>query len=403
MDAVGIVEDEVRETIRARGIDPSQDPSSIKRLVDAAVAEYDKRSMISALPVLGEPAAAATRIFHSLAGFGELQPLLDDPEVEEIWWNRPDQVFQARSGRAELTSVTLTETRVKDLVERMLKSSGRRLDLSSPFVDAALPDGSRLHVVIPDITRHHWAVNIRKFITRANSLEDLVRRGSLTPQAAQFLSIAVANGLNVLVSGATGAGKTTLLNALTHAIGPRERVVTVEEIFELDVPLRDVASLQCRQPNLEGNGEIPLRRLVKEALRMRPDRLIVGEVREAESLDMLIALNSGMPGLCTIHANSAQDALTKICTLPLLSGENITSQFIVPTVASCIDLVVHCMRTPTGQRHVAEILGIGSRVESGTIEATALFSHDGHSLNRRHDAIFEHPRLSQSELQGAWQ
>ncbi len=403
MDAVGIVEDEVRETIRVRGIDPSADPSSVKGLVDAAVAEYDKRSMISALPVLSEPTAAATRIFHSLAGFGELQPLLDDPQVEEIWWNRPDQVFQARSGRAELTSVTLTENRVKDLVERMLKSSGRRLDLSSPFVDAALPDGSRLHVVIPDITRRHWAVNIRKFITRAHSLEDLVRRGSLTQEAAQFLATAVANGLNVLVSGATGAGKTTLLNALTSAIGPRERVVTVEEIFELDVPLRDVASLQCRQANLEGHGEIPLRRLVKEALRMRPDRLIVGEVREAESLDMLIALNSGMPGLCTIHANSAQDALTKICTLPLLSAENITSQFIVPTVAACIDLVVHCVRTPSGARHVSEILGIGSRVESGTIETTSLFTHDGQSLNRREDAVFEHPKLSQSQLQGALQ
>ena len=226
----------------------------------------------------------------------------------------------------------------------MLKCSGRRLDMSSPFVDAALPDGSRLHVVIPDITRSHWAVNIRKFVARASRLEHLVELGSLSPQAASFLAAAVASGLNILVSGATQAGKTTMLNCLAASIGSRERVITVEEIFELQFPLRDVVGLQCRQANLEGEGEIPLRRLVKEALRMRPDRLIVGEVREAESLDMLIALNSGMPGMCTIHANSAHDAITKLCTLPLLAGETLGS-FVVPTVASCIDLVVHCSRS----------------------------------------------------------
>lgn len=198
----------------------------------------------------------------------------------------------------------------------MLKSSGRRLDLSSPFVDASLPDGSRLHVVIPDVTRRHWAVNIRKFISRATRLEHLVELGSLSPQAARFLSAAVASGLNILVSGATQAGKTTMLNCLGASIGPRERVVTVEEIFELQFPLRDVVGLQCRQPNLEGHGEIPLRRLVKEALRMRPDRLIVGEVREAESLDMLIALNSGLPGMCSVHANSAHAAIRRKRRVP---------------------------------------------------------------------------------------
>lgn len=398
MDALGIVEDEVRESIRSRGLDPAEDPSGVRHLVNAAVADYDRRSMISSLPLLGEPTAAATRIFHSVAGLGELQPLLEDPRVEEIWWNQPGQIFVARAGRAELTSVTLTETRVKDLVERMLKTSGRRLDLSSPFVDAALPDGSRLHVVIPDITRRHWAVNIRKFIARATSLEDLVRIGSLDGASAEFLGQAVAGGLNILVSGATGAGKTTLLNALAAAVGPRERTVTVEEIFELQIPLRDVVGLQCRQSNLEGHGEIPLRRLVKEALRMRPDRLIVGEVREAESLDMLIALNSGLPGMATVHANSAQDALTKICTLPLLAGENISRNFILPTVASCIDLVVHCVRDRSGRRYVSEILGVGSRAEAETIETTSLFVHDGHQLRARPGAVFEDPRLPDGAL-----
>ncbi|WP_300343959.1 ATPase, T2SS/T4P/T4SS family [Nesterenkonia sp.] len=393
MDALAVVEEQVRETIRARGIDPAEDTETVRSIVEAAVAEYDRRSMVSSLPLLGDVNQAASKIFDAVAGFGELQPLLDDPEISEIWWNQPGQVFVERRGHPELTSVSLSRAMVRDLVERMLKSSGRRLDLSSPFVDAALPDGSRLHVVIPDITRREWAVNIRKFIARASSLQDLVSWNSLTPQAAEFLGHCVAAGLNILVSGATGAGKTTMLNALTGSIGPRERVVTVEEIFELQVPLRDVVGLQCRQPNLEGRGEIPLRRLVKEALRMRPDRLIVGEVREAESLDMLVALNAGLPGMCSLHANSAQDALTKICTLPLMAGENISRSFIVPTVASCIDLVVHCVRGAQG-RYVQEILGVGSRVEDGTIETTTLFSHDGQQLRPRPGAVFEDRRLN---------
>jgi pilus assembly protein CpaF len=164
-------------------------------------------------------------------------------------------------------------------------------------------------------------------------------------------------------------------------------VVTVEEIFELQFPLRDVVGLQCRQANLEGEGEIPLRRLVKEALRMRPDRLVVGEVREAESLDMLIALNSGLPGMCTVHANSAHDAVTKICTLPLLAGENISSAFVVPTVASSIDLVVHCSRLSNGRRQVTEILALGRRVENGIIESSQVFGLQDGVLRARANSM----------------
>lgn len=373
MDAVRIVEDEVRELIRRRGLDPTLQSAEVRRLVEAAVNDYDERSLVGSLPPLGHREQAGKHVFDAVAGYGALQPLLDDPEIEEIWLNSPSEIYVARAGESELTSLTLSEQQVRDVVEKMLKSSGRRLDLSSPFVDASLPDGSRLHVVIPDVTRRHWAVNIRKFISRATRLEHLVELGSLSPQAARFLSAAVASGLNILVSGATQAGKTTMLNCLGASIGPRERVVTVEEIFELQFPLRDVVGLQCRQPNLEGHGEIPLRRLVKEALRMRPDRLIVGEVREAESLDMLIALNSGLPGMCSVHANSAHAAVTKICTLPLLAGANISSAFVVPTVASCIDLVVHCVRERTGQRRVAEIVALGRRVENGVIETSSVF------------------------------
>ncbi|APX03365.1 MULTISPECIES: CpaF family protein [Arthrobacter] len=374
MDAVRIVEDEVRELIRRRGLDPLHQTAEVRRLVEAAVTDYDERALMGPLPPLGPLESARRFVFDAVAGFGPIQPLLDDPGIEEIWINAPTEIYVARNGESELTSLSLTDQQVRDLVERMLKSSGRRLDISSPFVDAALPDGSRLHVVIPDVTRRYWAVNIRKFVVKASRLDHLVELGTLTPHAARFLGAAVASGLNILVSGATQAGKTTLLNCLAASIGSRERVITVEEIFELQFPLRDVVGLQCRQPNLEGEGEIPLRRLVKEALRMRPDRLVVGEVREAESLDMLIALNSGLPGMCTVHANSAHDAVTKLCTLPLLAGDNISSAFVVPTVASCIDLVVHCTRLANGRRQVTEILSLGRRVENGIIESSMIFS-----------------------------
>lgn len=185
-----------------------------------------------------------------------------------------------------------------------------------------------------------------------------------------------------------------MLNCLASSIGSRERIITIEEIFELNLALRDVVSMQTRLPNLEGTGEITMRRLVKEALRMRPDRIIVGEVREAESLDMLIALNSGIAGLCTLHANSARDAITKICTLPLLAGPNITSDFTVRTVAACIDLVVHCTRDPNGKRYVQEILSVRGRVEDGQFETSTLFDYTDGELRRAPGADWSHDKFA---------
>lgn len=299
--------------------------------------------------------------------FGRLQECLDDPTIEEIWINSPDSVFIARNGVTEHSGIHLTEHEVRTLVERMLHTAGRRVDVSQPFADASLPDGSRLHVVIPSVTRQHMSVNIRKFSADVSSLESLVARRSLSEAMADFLRQAMGRGANILVSGATHAGKTTMLSALLESVGQRERIVTVEETFELNIPGRDVVGMQCRTPNLEGSGEVTLRRLIKEALRMRPERLVVGEVREAESLDLLIALNSGIPGACTIHANSAADALVKLCTLPLLAGRNIDSSFVVPTVASCIDVVVHCERQADGHRRVAEVLTVSGTLADGQI------------------------------------
>ena len=382
MNAITVVEDEVRELVRRRGLDPVADPGAVRRLVDEVISEYDERSVGGTLPQLVDARLAARHVFDAVAGFGPLQKYLDDPTVEEIWINEPTKVFIARRGVHELTTTILTADEVRDLCEKMLKSSGRRVDLSTPFVDAMLPDGSRLHVVIPDITRAHWSVNIRKFVVRATHLDDLVALGTLTTQCARFLEAAVSSGLNILVAGGTQAGKTTLLNCLAAAIPSRERVVTAEEVFELKIPLPDVVSMQCRQESLEGTGEIKLRRLVKEALRMRPSRIIVGEVRQEESLDLLIALNSGLPGMCTIHANSAREAVTKMCTLPLLAGENVGHAFVVPTVAGCIDLVVHIATERDGRRAVREVLAVPGRVEGDVVETADIFATRGGRLVR---------------------
>lgn len=318
-DAVRTIIEQVRVRVRRDGVDLASDGVLAEQYVHDEVRRYSERALGSSLPLLADEHQAAKEVVASLTGFGALQPLLDDPGIEEIWINSPTRVFVARNGVPELTGLLLTEREVRDLVERMLQASGRRVDLSSPFVDASLPDGSRLHVVIPDITHKHWAVNVRKFTARIRDLNQLVGSGSLTQQAAEFLRMCVLAGQNILVSGATQTGKTTMLNALLSASRQNERIVTVEETFELDLSARDVVAMQCRQASLEGTGEITLRRLIKESLRMRPDRLVVGEVREAESLDLLIALNSGLPGMCSIHANSARDALSKLSTLPLLA------------------------------------------------------------------------------------
>ena len=291
--------------------------AALEALVAEVSDDYLTRADAGLVPPLADPQRAGADALDALAGLGPLQRYLDDDTVEEIWINASDRVFVARSGRPELTTTLLDDGELRALVERMLRTTGRRLDLSSPFVDAQLPGGERLHVVIPPITSRHWAVNIRKHAARAARTADLVRLGSLPRHAAAFLDAAVASGLNILVSGATQAGKTTMVRALAGAIPAGQRIITCEEVFELALRNRDCVSMQTRAPNLEGTGEITLRRLVKEALRMRPDRIVIGEVREAEALDLLIAMNSGLPAMSTLHANSAREALVKICTLQI--------------------------------------------------------------------------------------
>jgi len=292
----------------------------------------------------------------AISGYGALDDLLIDPAIEEIWINSPNEVFMARGSKSERIQLAISALEIRQAVERMLRDSGRRLDRSEPFVDATLTNGSRLHVVIPDVTREHWAVNIRKFPCRVYSLEDLVELGSMSVEMAAFLKYKFESGVNTLISGATQAGKTTMLCALLNVGKQSDRLVSVEETFEIRTNYLDWVAMQARQANLEGVGEITLRRLVKEALRMRPDRLVIGEVRQAEALDLLIALNSGIAGLCTIHANSAYEALDKLKLLPLLAGENIPAEFVSQTVERTIGLVLHCEMNQQGQRKLAQVI-----------------------------------------------
>ncbi len=396
MDTGALVESRVRDEVRAQGIDPLRDPDAVRRLVDAAMQESLGEGPVDDVTAVG------TSVFHAIAGFGPLQRFFDDPTVEEVWINAPDRIFIARDGRSELTTVVMDDAHVRALVERMLRVSGRRLDLSSPFVDAMLPDGSRLHVAIPDITREHWAVNVRRFVVRAHTVGDLVGLGMLTSQAAEFLEASVVAGLNIVVAGGTQSGKTTFLNALLGCVPSTERIVSCEEVFEIRLDHPDWIALQTRDASLEGTGEVPLRRLVRESLRMRPSRLVVGEVRQAESLDLLVAMNSGMPAMATLHANSAREAVTKLCTLPLLAGPNIDAGFVVPTVAGCVDLVVHLASEPEGRR-VREICALPGRTESGVVEMADVFTSDGTGLVRRsgfppHEERFERLGYRLAEL-----
>lgn len=378
----------LREELTRRGIDPFSD------VVRAQVVAEDL--LTQELPLAGpeERGARATELLADLTGLGPLQPLLEDPTVEEIWLNSPSRVFVARDGRPELTTVILTDQQVRELVERMLLHSGRRLDLSQPFVDATLRGGERLHVVIPPVTERHWSVNIRKHIQRARTLADLVEVGMVPEAVAAFLSAAIAVGLSVIVSGATQAGKTTLLRGLVGEVPRTRRIISVEEVLELGLTNRDCVALQTRPASIEGRGEVTLRDLVRESLRMRPECLVVGEVRGPESLDLLLALNAGVPGMATVHANNAREALSKLTVLPLLAGENVTSDFVVPTLAASVDLVCHVERDRRGRRRLSEVLALPGRAEGTRIETSELWTHDEEGVHRGSGGLDAHERFA---------
>lgn len=306
-------------------------------------------------------------IADDVLGFGPLEPLLKDDSVSEIMVNGPSQVFVERGGRVELSdTVFADDAHVLRIIDKIVSGVGRRIDEASPMVDARLPDGSRVNAIIPPLSLRGPAITIRKFSRDPYGLDDLVGFGTLTADAAEMLAYCVRGKLNILVAGGTGVGKTTLLNALSSFIPENERIITIEDSAELQLQQAHVLPLESRPPNVEGKGEIRIRELVRNALRMRPDRLVVGEVRGAETLDMLQAMNTGHDGsLTTIHANSPRDALSRVETLVLTAGVDLPLRAIREQVASAFDLLIQVTRLVDGSRritHVTEILGMESDV-----------------------------------------
>jgi pilus assembly protein CpaF len=311
--------------------------------------------------------ALCERVVLLARGLGPLEPLLSDPSVDEVMVNGPEAVYVERRGQLERTAVSFTgEAELLHAIERILAPLGRRVDEASPLCDARLPDGSRVHAVIPPLSLSGPCLTIRRFRREGFGLRDLVARGTLEPDLAEFLALCVAAKAALLVSGGTGAGKTTTLNALSGAIPGEERIVTIEDAAELRLRQRHVVRLEARPPGLDGRGEVTIRALVRNALRMRPDRIVVGEVRGPEALDMLQALNTGHDGsLTTVHANSPEDALRRVETLALMAGVGLPHAAVREQVASAIDVVVHQTRLADGARVVERVTEV-VRAAGGT-------------------------------------
>ena len=304
-----------------------------------------------------EREALRARVVLLATGLGPLEPLLSDPTVDEVLVNGAASVYVERRGRLERTGVAFgTEAELLHAIERILAPLGRRVDEASPLCDARLADGSRVNVVIPPLSLSGPCLTVRRFRRSGFSLRELVACATLPAAVAELLALCVAARASVLVSGGTGSGKTTTLNALSGAIPGEERIVTIEDAAELRLRQRHVVRLEARPANLEGRGEVTIRQLVRNALRMRPDRIVVGEVRGAEALDMLQALNTGHDGsLTTVHANSPADALRRVETLALMAGVGLPHEAVRDQVASALDLVVHQARMPDGARMVESV------------------------------------------------
>jgi pilus assembly protein CpaF len=305
-------------------------------------------------------AEIAARVIRDSVGLGPLEILLADPAVEEVMVNGPDRVFVERGGRIERTEIAFAdEEELRNAIERILAPLGRRVDELSPMVDARLADGSRVNVVIPPLAIDGPAVSIRRFGAQRPGPDRLVELGTLDPGQRDRLEEAVRGRRSILVSGGTGSGKTTLLNALSSFVSPSERVVTIEDAAELRLQQPHVVRLESRPAGVEGRGEVTIRDLLRNALRMRPDRIVIGEVRGPEALDLLTALNTGHDGaLSTVHANSPRDAVARIETLALMAGVGLPHEAIAEQVRRGIDLLVHLQRMPDGSRRVTEIAAV---------------------------------------------
>lgn len=351
--------------------------SQLRRQVEEFVVEYanQHKSQLNER----EQFQISTEIVNDMVGLGPLEPLLTDEAITDIMVNGPTQTYVERKGKLLLTKVKFRDqAHLVQVAQRIAVQIGRRVDESSPMVDARLVDGSRVNIVLPPIALDGASISIRKFSKTSISFEKMVKNKTIDPRLANLLQIASSCRLNVLVSGGTGSGKTTLLNALSSMIDPSERIVTVEDAAELKLQQPHVVRLESRPPNIEGEGEITIRDLVRNALRMRPERIIIGEVRGGECLDMLQAMNTGHDGsMATIHANSAKEALGRLENLVSMSGVTLPSHVIRQQILTAVDLIVQTERMRDGVRRIKEVAEL-TGFEGGEIQIHNLFTYEFH-------------------------
>ncbi len=326
-----------------------------------------------------------------LRGYGPIQELLDDPSISEVMVNGPYQVYIERNGKLEATDVQFDDdAHVRRIIEKIISPLGRWIDESSPTVDARLPDGSRVNAIIPPVIRNGPTITVRKFAENPLTSEDLINFGTCSRDMMNLLQACVQAKLNIMVSGGTGSGKTTTLNVLSSFIRPDERIITIEDAAELQLQQEHVLSMESRPPNLEGSGEVTIRHLVRNALRMRPDRIIVGECRGPEALDMLQAMNTGHEGsLSTVHSNGPRDTLARLETMVLMAGTELPSRAIREQIAAALHLIVHQSRFVDGRRritHITEVQGL----ESGTITLQDIYQFEQRGVDKDGAVIGEH-------------
>jgi pilus assembly protein CpaF len=358
-------------------LDPEQLHAEVSRLVEDLIAA--ENAPLSA----GERERLIGEVRHELFGLGPLEPLLADPEVCDILVNSPKKVYIERRGKLELTSVEFKDDEhLMRVIERIVSTVGRRIDESSPMVDARLPDGSRVNAIIPPLSLDGPVLSIRRFGAEPLRMASLIEKNALTKDMADMFEMCVRARLNVLISGGTGAGKTTLLNALSAYIPNDERIVTIEDSAELQLQQPHVVRLETRPPNIEGRGEVGQRDLVKNALRMRPDRIVIGEVRGGEAIDMLQAMNTGHDGsLTTVHANTPRDALARLETMIQMTGMRLSDRAMRQQIASALDLVIQAARLSDGTRRVTSISEI-TGMEGETITMQEIFHFERKGVDK---------------------